>query len=62
MRGPFPDQITVKRSDMLASEKNERYIRESREVRQYSTLETAIVVILGLLVLGFVVYALMHYI
>ncbi|WP_245608266.1 hypothetical protein [Thermococcus guaymasensis] len=47
---------------MLASEKNERYIRESREVRQYSTLETAIVVILGLLVLGFVVYALMHYI
>ena len=62
MRGPIPDQITVKRSDMLASEKNERYIRESREVGQYSTLETVVVGILGLLTLGFVAYVLMHYI
>ncbi|MCD6373124.1 MAG: hypothetical protein J7L37_06230 [Thermococcus sp.] len=62
MRGPIPDQITVKRSEMLASEKNERYIRESREVKQYSTLETVIVVILGLIALGFVVYVLMHYV
>ncbi|AIU70583.1 hypothetical protein TEU_09700 [Thermococcus eurythermalis] len=62
MRGPIPDQITVKRSEMLASEKNERYIRESREVKQYSTLETVIVAILGLIALGFVVYVLMHYV
>jgi len=62
VRGPIPDQITVKRSEMLASEKNERYIREREEVKQYSTLETVIVVILGLIALGFVVYVLMHYV
>ncbi len=61
MRGPFPDQITVKRSEMLAEEKQSRFLHEGEELRQYSTLETVVIVILGLLVLGFVIFTLRNY-
>ncbi|WP_148881986.1 hypothetical protein [Thermococcus aciditolerans] len=61
MRGPFPDQVTIKRSDPLARERTERFQRESGELREYSTLETVIVIILGILALGFAVFILRNY-
>ncbi|EEB74648.2 hypothetical protein [Thermococcus sp. AM4] len=61
MRGPFPDQVTVKRSEMLAEEKQKRFLRESEEPGGESILETAVVVILGLLVFGFVIFVLKNY-
>lgn len=61
MPGPFPDQITVKRSEMLAKEKTERYQREAGEVREYSKLETAVALLLGIIAVGFVVFVLSHY-
>ncbi|AMQ17915.1 hypothetical protein [Thermococcus peptonophilus] len=57
----MPDQITVKRSEMLAKEKNERYQREAGEVGDYSKLETAIALLLGIIVIGFVIFVLSHY-
>ncbi|QDA31705.1 hypothetical protein FH039_08980 [Thermococcus indicus] len=61
MRGPFPDQVTLKRSDALAREREERFLHESKELRKYSTLETVIVIILGILALGFAVFILKNY-
>ncbi|WP_048148004.1 hypothetical protein [Palaeococcus ferrophilus] len=57
----MPDQITVKRSGMLAKEKTERYKREAGEVRDYSRLETVIVLLLGIIAIGFVIFVLSHY-
>ncbi|MDI3475113.1 MAG: hypothetical protein PWQ79_1894 [Thermococcaceae archaeon] len=57
----MPDQITVKRSEMLAKEKTERYRREAGEVRDYSKLETAVALLLGIIAVGFVVFVLSHY-
>ncbi|ASJ07361.1 hypothetical protein [Thermococcus pacificus] len=61
VRGVIPDQTTIKRSEMLAKEKTERYKHEAREVNDYSKLETAIVLVLGIIVIGFVIFVLSHY-
>ncbi|EHR77729.1 hypothetical protein OCC_02647 [Thermococcus litoralis DSM 5473] len=61
VRGMIPDQTTIKRSEMLAKEKTERYQREAREVKDYSKLETAIVLLLGIIAIGFVIFVLSHY-
>ncbi|KUH34764.1 hypothetical protein APY94_00885 [Thermococcus celericrescens] len=61
MRGPFPDQVTIKRSNPLARERTERFQRERGALREYSTLETVIVIILGILTLGFAVFILRNY-
>ncbi|MCO6041395.1 hypothetical protein [Thermococcus alcaliphilus] len=57
----MPDQITVKRSGMLAKEKTERYQGEAGEVRDYSKLETVIALLLGIIAIGFVIFVLSHY-
>ncbi|WP_223209008.1 MULTISPECIES: hypothetical protein [Pyrococcus] len=46
---------------MLAKEKTERYKHEAREVKDYSKLETAIVILLGIIAIGFVIFVLSHY-
>ncbi|ASA77720.1 hypothetical protein [Thermococcus sp. 5-4] len=61
MRGPFPDQVTIKRSDPLARERTERFQRERGELRKYSAIETAVVIILAVLALGFAVFILKNY-
>jgi len=57
----IPDQVTIKRSEMLAKEKTEEYQREAGEVRAYSRLETAIALLLGIIAVVFVVLVLSHY-
>ena len=57
----IPDQVTIKRSEMLAKEKTEGYQREAGEVRAYSRLETAIALLLGIIAVVFVVLVLSHY-
>jgi hypothetical protein len=57
----MPDQITIKRSEMLAKEKNERYQREAGEVGEYSRFETSIALLLGIIAIGFVIFVLSHY-
>ncbi|WP_461865178.1 hypothetical protein [Thermococcus sp.] len=61
MRGPFPDQVTIKRSDRLARERTERFQRERGKLREYSAIETAVVIILAVLALGFVAFILKNY-
>ncbi|AEK71986.1 hypothetical protein GQS_00415 [Thermococcus sp. 4557] len=61
MHGPFPDQVTIKRSDPLARERTERFRRERGEPREYSGIETAVVIILAVLALGFVAFILKNY-
>ncbi|MCD6371970.1 MAG: hypothetical protein J7L37_00205 [Thermococcus sp.] len=61
MRGPLPDQVTIKRSDPLARERTERFQRERGELREYSAMETAVVMILTVLALGFVSFTLKNY-
>jgi len=61
VRGMIPDQTTIKRSEMLAKEKTERYKHEAREVQDYSKLETVIALLLGIIAIGFVIFVLNHY-
>ncbi|HHI01431.1 MAG: hypothetical protein J7J97_00920 [Thermococcus sp.] len=61
MRGPFPDQKTIKDSEMMSKAKQKEFLSQSREVREYSKLESAIVILLGLIVVGFVLFVLSNY-
>ena len=61
MRGPFPDQKTIKDSEIMSKVKQKEFLSQGREVREYSKLETAIVILLGLIVIGFVLFVLSNY-
>ncbi|WP_293253097.1 hypothetical protein [Palaeococcus sp. (in: euryarchaeotes)] len=61
MRGPLPDQKTIENSERIAKTKQKVFLHESRELRDYSKLETAIVIIFGLIAIGFVLFVLSNY-
>ncbi|KUK17019.1 MAG: Uncharacterized protein XD54_1696 [Thermococcus sibiricus] len=61
MRGSFPDQKTIKDSEIMSKVKQKEFLSQSKEVREYSKLESAIVIILGLIVIGFVLFVLNNY-
>jgi len=61
MRGPFPDQKTIKDSEVMSKVKQKEFFSQSKEVREYSKLESAIVILLGLIVVGFVLFVLSNY-
>ena len=61
MRGPFPDQITMKRAGQIAPVKNAEFSREAKETVKYSKLETLLVVALATAGIGFAGYTLLHY-
>ena len=61
MRGPFPDQKTIKDSETMAKVKQKEFLSQRGEIREYSKLETAIAIVLGLIVVSFVVFVLSNY-
>lgn len=61
VRTIIPDQKTVLDSEKKARAKNEEFLGERSELREYSTLETVVIIVLGLVALGFVVFVLRNY-
>ncbi|WP_157727131.1 hypothetical protein [Thermococcus siculi] len=61
MRGPFPDQVTMKRAGQIAQSKHAEFSREAEEPREYSKLETLLVAVLAAAGIGFVAYELSSY-
>ncbi len=61
MPGIIPDQKTIIDSEKRAMIKKADFSHEARELREYSKLETAIALILGIAGIGFVIFVLSHY-
>ena len=61
MRGPFPDQKTIKDSETMAKVKQKEFLSQRKEARDYSKLEAAIAIALGAIVIGFVLFVLGNY-
>ncbi|USS41130.1 hypothetical protein NF865_02665 [Thermococcus aggregans] len=45
----------------MAKVKQKEFLSQSREVREYSKLETVIAILLGAIVIGFVIFVLSNY-
>ena len=59
--GIIPDQKTVLDSERRARIKQDEFLRERRQARKYSTVETVIVIVLGIVVVGLVLFVLSNY-
>ena len=61
MVGIIPDQKTVLDSERRARIKQDEFLRERRQPRKYSTVETVIIILLGIVAVGFVLFVLSNY-
>ncbi|NJE07424.1 hypothetical protein E3E31_02550 [Thermococcus sp. M39] len=55
------DQKTIRDSSRIAKVKQKEFLEQSKELKDFSKLETVIVLILGAIAMGFVIFVLKNY-